>query len=163
MGVRPALPDSTTEAFIAEALAAANAYRDKHHAPPLTVDHELTEYAKSRASTRSESKALDAGHDGLRSGTGENIYWGADTESTPAKGSTAVASWYDEITYYDFDKAEFTPDSGHFTQLVWKGSTKVGIGRVSGQTPEGMETYIVFVFEPPGNMKGAFAANVLRA
>ncbi|UBU13065.1 CAP family protein [Nonomuraea gerenzanensis] len=162
MGVRPALPDSTTDAFVAEALAAANAYRDKHHAPPLTVDPELTEYAKSRAASRSEFKELDAGHTGLRDQTGENIYWGVETEA-PAKGSAAVDEWYGEVKYYDFNKAEFTPQSGHFTQLVWKASTKVGIGRVSGQTSEGLETYIVFVFEPRGNMKGSFAANVLPA
>ncbi|MBO2449793.1 hypothetical protein J4573_22015 [Actinomadura barringtoniae] len=64
---------------------------------------------------------------------------------------------------YDFGSPGFSAKAGHFTQLVWKGGTKVGIGRVSGQGADFYETYIVFVFEPPGNMEGEFADNVLRA
>jgi uncharacterized protein YkwD len=160
---RPAFPDSTTPSFQAEALAEANAYRAKHHAPPLVMDADLNTYAKSRASSRSEQEQLNAGHDGLRQGTGENIYWGGGSGPDPAAGSDAVKSWYDEIANYDFSKPQFGSNTGHFTQLVWKGSTKVGIGRVSGQGSSYFETYIVFVFEAPGNMQGEFAANVVSA
>ncbi|MFC4590621.1 CAP family protein [Sphaerisporangium corydalis] len=160
-GTRPALPDTTTADFQAEALAEANAFRAKHHAPPLVLDPALNAYAQSRATSRSEQEALGAGHTGLRAGTGENIFWGGGSEALP--GSEAVKSWYSEIDAYDFSAAKFSGSSGHFTQLVWKGSTKVGIGRASGQGSEYFETYIVFVFEPPGNMQGAFAENVLPA
>jgi uncharacterized protein YkwD len=159
---RAALPDTTTADFQAEALAAANTKRATHHAPALVMDAELNKYAKERAASRSESEMLSAGHDGLRDGTGENIFWGGSS-GTPLTGSDAVKSWYDEIAKYDFSNPQFSADTGHFTQLVWKGSTKVGIGRVSGQGPTYFETYIVFVFEPPGNMEGEFAANVLKA
>ncbi|MFC4909558.1 CAP family protein [Actinomadura gamaensis] len=158
---RAALPDSTTDAFQAEALAAANADRARHHAPALVLDSDLSKYAMERAASRSQSEKLSAGHSGLRDGTGENIFWGGSS-GEPRPGSDAVKSWYDEIGNYDFDKAQFSPNAGHFTQLVWKSSTRVGIGRVSGQGPEFYETYIVFVFEPPGNMEGEFADNVLR-
>ncbi|MER5644852.1 CAP family protein [Streptosporangium sp. NPDC002524] len=160
-GTRPALPDATTPEFQAEALAEANALRAKHHAPPLVLDPELNAYAQSRAVSRSEQEELKAGHTDLRKGTGENIYWGGGSEALP--GSEAVNSWYSEIAAYDFAAAQFNGNSGHFTQLVWKGSTKVGIGRAAGQGGEYFETYIVFVFEAPGNMKGAFAENVLPA
>lgn len=158
---RSALSDTTTSDFQAEALAEANAFRAKHHAPPLVMDSALNTYARSRATSRSEQEQLNAGHDDLRSGTGENIFWGGGSEALP--GSDAVKSWYDEISAYDFGAAQFSPDAGHFTQLVWKGSTKVGIGRASGQGSEYHETYIVFVFEAPGNMQGAFKDNVLPA
>ncbi|MGJ6965280.1 CAP family protein [Streptosporangium sp. G11] len=158
---RPAFPDSTTPEFQAEALAEANAFRAKHHAPPLVLDPELNAYAQSRAVSRSEQEELHAGHTGLRQGTGENIFWGGGSEALP--GSDAVKSWYSEIDAYDFAAARFSGASGHFTQLVWKGSTKVGIGRASGQGSDYFETYIVFVFEPPGNMEGDFAENVLPA
>ncbi|GII04610.1 CAP family protein [Planobispora takensis] len=160
-GTRPALPDTTTPEFQAEALAEANAYRAKHHAPPLVMDPELNTYAKERASSRSEQEGLKAGHTGLRSQTGENIFWGGDMEALP--GSKAVQEWYNEVKNYDFAAAQFSSGAGHFTQLVWKSSTKVGIARVSGQVGEFVETYIVFVFEPRGNMQGAFAENVLSA
>ena len=158
-GTRPALPDSTTAEFQAEALAEANAYRAKHHAPPLVMDPELNAYAKQRAASRSEEEGLNAGHTGLRTQTGENIFWGGGSAALP--GSDAVREWYDEIKNYDFAAAKFSPTSGHFTQLVWKSSTKVGIARAAGQCGEYFETYIVFVFEPRGNMQGAFAENVL--
>ncbi|MEU8380252.1 CAP family protein [Streptosporangium sp. NPDC048865] len=160
-GTRPALPDTTTPEFQAEALAEANAFRAKHHAPPLVLDPELNAYAQSRAVSRSEQEGLDAGHTGLRKGTGENIFWGGGSEALP--GSDAVKSWYDEIKAYDFAVPGFSGNTGHFTQLVWKGSTKVGIGRASGQGGEYHETYVVFVFEAPGNLKDAFAENVLPA
>ncbi|MFC4121337.1 CAP family protein [Nonomuraea zeae] len=160
-GTRPALPDCTTPEFQAEALAEANAYRAKHHAPPLVMDPELNAYAQERASSRSEQEMLNAGHTGLRAQTGENIFWGGGSEALP--GSDAVKSWYDEITAYDFAAAKFSSGAGHFTQLVWKASTKVGIARVAGQGSKYFETYIVFVFEARGNMAGAFADNVLPA
>jgi uncharacterized protein YkwD len=160
---RAALPDSTTEDFKAEALAAANSHRATHHAPALVLDPDLTKYAMDRAASRSESEMLGAGHDGLRDGTGENLFWGAGSSATPRPGSDAVKSWYDEIANYDFNNPQFSGNTGHFTQLVWKSSTKVGIGRVSGKGSKYYETYIVFVFEPPGNMEGEFVANVLKA
>ncbi|MEV0593521.1 CAP family protein [Nonomuraea cavernae] len=160
-GTRPALPDSTTPEFQAEALAEANAFRAKHHAPPLVMDPELNSYAQARAASRSEQEGLAAGHTGLRQQTGENIFWGGGSEALP--GSDAVKSWYDEITAYDFAAAQFSSGTGHFTQLVWKASTRVGIARAAGQGSEYFETYIVFVFEERGNMQGAFAENVLPA
>jgi glioma pathogenesis-related protein 2 len=160
-GTRPPLPDATTPQFQAEALAEANAFRAKHHAPPLVMEPELNDYAKARASSRSEQEQLKAGHTGLRAQTGENIYWGGGSEALP--GSEAVKSWYEEISAYDFAAAQFSPSAGHFTQLVWKGSTKVGIGRAAGQGSEFFETYIVFVFEERGNIQGDFADNVLPA
>jgi glioma pathogenesis-related protein 2 len=160
-GTRPALPDATTPEFQAEALAEANALRAKHHAPPLVMDPELNAYAQARAASRSEQERLNAGHADLREQTGENIFWGGGSEALP--GSDAVTSWYDEIAAYDFATAQFSDEVGHFTQLVWKASTKVGIARAAGQGGEYFETYIVFVFEERGNLEGAFAANVLPA
>jgi len=160
---RSALPDSTTADFQAEALAAANANRATHHAPALVMDADLNKYATERAASRSQSEMLSAGHEGLRDGTGENIFWGGGSSATPRPGSGAVKSWYGEIANYDFNNPQFAANTGHFTQLVWKNSTKVGMGRVSGHGSTYYETYIVFVFELPGNMEGEFATNVLKA
>ncbi|MFB4271582.1 CAP domain-containing protein [Nonomuraea sp. GTA35] len=113
-----------------EALAEANAYRAKHHAPPLVMDPELDAYALERASSRSEQEMLAAGRTGLRAQTGENIFWGGDAEALP--GSKAVKKWYDEIAAKDFTAARFSSGAGHFTQLVWKPSTKVGVAGQPG-------------------------------
>ncbi|HUR03611.1 MAG TPA: CAP domain-containing protein [Nonomuraea sp.] len=162
-GLRPPLPDATSDGFLAEALAAANAHRAKHHAPPLVLDPELVEYARSRAASRSEYPDTEAGHDGLREGTGENLFWGAGSKKRPLAPGKAVAEWYDEIKGYDFGDPENVADCGHFTQLVWKDSRRMGAGRVAGQGSVFFETYIIFVFEEPGNKPGRFAQNVRPA
>lgn len=56
---------------------------------------------------------------------GENLCY---TTSNPV---TCVKNWYDEIKDYDFDKATFSPATGHFTQLIWKSSTTLGVGQHS--------------------------------
>ena len=47
---------------------------------------------------------------------------------------------------------------GHFTQLVWKGSREVGIGRA--QSRDG-KWFVVANFFPAGNFVGRNAENVL--
>jgi len=37
---------------------------------------------------------LDAGHDGLADGYGENLYWGASSENVKGTCADAVNDWY---------------------------------------------------------------------
>ena len=73
---------------------------------------------------------------------------------------------YDEVCYYEFDSADITSGTGHFTQLVWKGSTELGIGKYTGtKTIQGNEwtcTYIVARYKPAGNVKSHFSNNVVK-
>ena len=48
--------------------------------------------------------------------------------------------------------------TGHFTQVVWCGSTKLGVGIAASQ--KGL--YVVARYGPAGNMMGAFETNVLQ-
>lgn len=52
--------------------------------------------------------------------------------------------------------------AGHFTQVVWKKSNKLGIGKASGKKNGMTCTYIVARYRPPGNYKSQFADNVLK-
>jgi hypothetical protein len=74
-------------------------------------------------------------------------------------GKTATASWYNEYKLYDFNAGAFTMQSGHFTQVVWKGSKKIGIGAA---TRNG-KTYVVANYSPAGNYQGEFQENVSPA
>ena len=49
---------------------------------------------------------------------------------------------------------------GHFTQVVWNGSTKLGVGYAHG-TSRGMKcTWAVGRYAPPGNYGGQYVKNV---
>ena len=63
--------------------------------------------------------------------TGENLYyfWTSSSNLT-INGAAAVDSLYDEIKDYDFSKGDSKNGGvvGHFTQLVWKGTSQLGMG-----------------------------------
>ncbi len=67
-----------------------------------------------------------------------------------------VDMWFGERAKYDFARGTFSMGSGHFTQVVWKGSRHLGCGTaVCGQ----MQLWVCNS-DPPGNMLGAFQSNV---
>ncbi|UJR16771.1 hypothetical protein I4U23_003671 [Adineta vaga] len=73
-------------------------------------------------------------------------------------GTRATQSWYDEIKYYNFNRPGFSSATGHFTQVVWKSSTKLGMGVAFGNG--GQRVVVVAQYGPAGNMMGAFPQNV---
>jgi hypothetical protein len=78
-----------------------------------------------------------------------------------AIGAEATDSWYDEIKLYNFNRPGFSMGTGHFTQVVWKGSQKLGVG--FALTGDGKTLYVVAQYSPPGNYQGQFGQNVLPA
>lgn len=70
----------------------------------------------------------------------------------------ATQAWYDEIKDYDWENPGFSMDTGHFTQVVWKGTTKVGFGYAQSQSGD---EYVVAEYDPPGNYEGEYEDNVL--
>ena len=76
-------------------------------------------------------------------------------------GSGATKMWYDEIKDYNFSKpAKYNPKCGHFTQVVWVGSTELGAGFAKSKSGA---TYVVARYSPAGNMLTKFDENVLPA
>ncbi|MFJ4923481.1 CAP family protein [Streptomyces sp. NPDC088725] len=161
---REPLRDSTDRAFLREILRSVNSYRARHGVPPVKLDTKVTRYAKSRAATVSSREQLREAHRGLDHKYGENLFWHGSTEPNKVAASAAVRAWYEESSKYDFDSGQFSEETGHFTQLVWKGTKRIGAARADGKGDDEMhESYIVVNFSPPGNMTGAFKENVLPA
>lgn len=163
-GTRDPLPDKTDDTFVKELLDSVNALRARHGAAPLTLDKALTDNAKARAQAVSSYNALDEDHRGATPDLGENLSWQASGNDQPAPTTGASWGWYSEIADYDYAEATSYGGwaTGHFTQLVWRASTKFGAARAFGKSPgsEWYETYIVANFAPAGNMAGQFATNV---
>ncbi|MCE0446579.1 CAP domain-containing protein [Streptomyces tricolor] len=62
--------------------------------------------------------------------------------------------WYEErwTGGYDWNRPGYSPDTGSFTQVVWKSTDTLGCGRAAGR-PAGEEsyrTYIVCAYGPAG-------------
>ncbi|KAF6730593.1 Golgi-associated plant pathogenesis-related protein 1 [Oryzias melastigma] len=74
-------------------------------------------------------------------------------------GKEAVEAWYSEIKDYNFAKPGFQSGTGHFTQVVWKNSTELGVGMAT----DGKSVFVVGQYHPAGNFtnKGEFEGNVL--
>ena len=66
-------------------------------------------------------------------------------------------AWYDEGETYDYSTAN---EYNHFTQVVWKGSKKVGCAYKDCRST-GWGLYIVCEYDPAGNIIGWEKANVL--
>lgn len=73
----------------------------------------------------------------------------------------ATKGWYDEIRHYNFRKPKFSDAVGHLTQLLWKESTKMGVGYAVGKSGHEHALYIVVHYSPGGNVHGYFRENVL--
>ena len=74
------------------------------------------------------------------------------------RGAGPSYIWWSEKKDYDFDKPGFAANTGHFTQIVWKSTKKIGCG--FGK--KGSKMYVVCQYYPAGNMLGSFPGNVLR-
>ena len=61
---------------------------------------------------------------------------------------------------YDFNNPGWNanPGTGHFTQVVWKASTQLGIGKAEKNGC----IYVVGRYSPAGNMGGQYKSNVLK-
>ena len=68
---------------------------------------------------------------------------------------------------YNFNNPVFSDLTGHFTQVVWKTSTQLGISFARGTYAIGGQQYanclfVVGRYKEEGNMTGTFAQNVAK-
>ena len=65
---------------------------------------------------------------------------------------------YDEVCEYNFGKPNYAAGTGHFTEVVWSGSRKLGVGYAVGKNakfPGYVCVYVVGRYSPAGNNIGA--------
>merc|ERR1719235_1465589 len=144
---------------IQKALDAHNALREKHGAPPLEWDDTCSQHALAQAQICCDSEQLEHGNS-QEFGEGQNLYMSMGDPAPPSGAKVACESWYSEIDDYSFDDPGFGMSTGHFTQLVWKGTTKVGMAKVVGESQGMTAIWIAANYSPAGNMMGEFEDNV---
>lgn len=131
-------------------LFAHNLVRARHWELPLSWDFELERYARWWAGQRWGDCRLQHSfpEDGFK--LGENVYWGSGDAWTPGD---AVAAWAGEEKYYDYttNSCEEGRVCGHYTQIVWRRSRRVGCARVVCKDGD---VFMTCNYDPPGNYVG---------
>ncbi|PGH10630.1 hypothetical protein AJ79_05344 [Helicocarpus griseus UAMH5409] len=142
----PSTPPSyaSTPLFRNTILSISNRYRRQHNATALAWNDTLA------ASALDWARKCRWEHSGIPS-TGENLATGY------ANASAAVEAWGDERGLFDFETPRFSKETGHFSQLVWKGTGSVGCERVwcgEGDQGAAWAWYVVCHYFPQGNVVG---------
>jgi len=144
----------------AEAQAAVNFHnkaRRELKNPPVKWSNKIARYAQSRADAMARSRRVAHLPPG-QNPYGENLAEGKSTGGS----SQYTAKWASE---YWFEEKKLMPRGartmtanlfnqgvGHYTQMVWKGSTEIGMGVATFQQNGWTHTVIVCCYNPPGNM-----------
>jgi uncharacterized protein YkwD len=153
-GDRGSPPPARSPAAASEAqqlVDAHNRVRAKHCAKPLAWSARLAQVAQQWANALRD-KGCMFGHSG--GSYGENLAAGTSGTLDP---EAVVRMWYDEVAHYRFPNGGFSPQTGHFTQVVWRGTARVGCGR---SQCKGMDIWVC-EYDPAGNWEGQYRENVL--
>jgi pathogenesis-related protein 1 len=133
-------------------LRAHNTRRARHCAPPLQWSAELAGVA-TRWARELARRGCPLAHSDTR--YGENLAAGSQGGFT---AEDYVEMWYREADDYRFKRGRFSMSTGHFTQLAWRSTRRVGCALTACRN--GLEL-LVCNYDPPGNVEGEFTANVL--
>lgn len=136
-------------------LAEHNAVRAEVGLDPLTWSADAASFAQSWADNLA-ANGFALQHSSWEArrpqNLGENLFWSAGQQSTPAQ---VVGSWASEKQDYNYPQNTCDAVCGHYTQIVWKDTTAVGCGMVGGNHPQyGRQEIWVCNYNPAGNYRG---------
>ncbi|OVA16315.1 Allergen V5/Tpx-1-related [Macleaya cordata] len=117
---------------------------------PLIWDYQLEKYAKSWAMQRKGDCSLQHSFPEGDFKLGENIYWGSGTTWAP---TDAVNAWAAEEKYYQYatNTCQAGEMCGHYTQIVWRNTRRIGCARVACDDGD---VFMTCNYAPPGNIIG---------
>ncbi|MCJ1319359.1 hypothetical protein MMC15_004695 [Xylographa vitiligo] len=153
--------DVTSPTYAAIALQHHNVHRANHSADALVYNQTLASWAQTKAESCVWDESFPAGASGVGMNIAQGTYLGAGNLS-------AVISdmWYNselaEFPGYGIADLDVTSPAfqnwGHFSQLVWKGTTAVGCGSspCSAGTSIGSGYFVACLYYAPGNYVGDF-------
>lgn len=144
-----------SDSMMKEILDIHNQWRKDHGADPLVWDEALASHAEldeGRIACPSKKGSLTVGEhsDDKSFDCGENL-----SATTGKISADSVKGWYEEeVGKYNFNNGGFSMETGHFSQVVWKATTKLGCAVGCG------ETRLRCQYQEPGNFGGRYQENV---
>uniref|UniRef100_A0A0N5B290 SCP domain-containing protein n=1 Tax=Strongyloides papillosus TaxID=174720 RepID=A0A0N5B290_STREA len=131
-------------------LEEVNLYRRIHRSRPLQMDAILSRKAMDAAK---KSAVLGRLIPNSNPDIGENSII-CNEKMAPL----IVFNWYKERSKYNYNTLAALPESVHFSNLIWRSATKVGIGIAR----KGNLLYIIFNFWPETSQNFKFRENVFK-
>uniref|UniRef100_A0A7C9DSE9 SCP domain-containing protein n=1 Tax=Opuntia streptacantha TaxID=393608 RepID=A0A7C9DSE9_OPUST len=118
-------------------------------------DDKVANYAEDYANQRKADCALQHSSGPY----GENLAEGSGNFT----GTDAVQLWVNEKADYDYGSNSCAPGKvcGHYTQVVWRNSTRLGCARV--QCENNGWYFVICNYDPPGNVRTKTILNLLQA
>ncbi|XP_061225419.1 GLIPR1-like protein 1 [Neopsephotus bourkii] len=159
-GQQPFLPAITDTAFIKEYVSVHNEFRSKVQPEASNMQYMTWDAALARTARAWARKCVFEHNVYLTeryqchpsfTSVGENIWIG----SVQAFNVTGVIkSWYDEVAFYDFNVNACSKFCGHYLQVVWDYSYKIGCAVAPCNKVGGIRNAANFVcnYAPSGNL-----------
>jgi len=140
--------------FQLETLKAHNELRAKHGVPAVELSAKMCTYAQEWAD---QLLAENRFQHRRKNKYGENLYSSWSSRPKVISGEVPVESWYSEIKDYTFgQEPRGGPTTGHFSQIVWRESTHLGVGLAQKDG----KIIVVGNYSPAGNIVGRHVTNV---
>ncbi|CAB01716.2 SCP domain-containing protein [Caenorhabditis elegans] len=132
-----------------------NKYRAHHSSPAVTVDSNLTNLAQKWSDEMAFHKKCLVHEQPSKYGENLTSFASSKFPSPKTCAAALIHGFYTEG--YGFNYTRFNPGSwskvGHFTQLLWKNSRKIGVGVSVAKRGTMYHVYVCIKYDPPGNMQ----------
>jgi hypothetical protein len=126
-----------------------NELRAEFGVPALVWDDGLAEAAAEWLEVLSTERDCQAEHN-LDSPLGENLAWNKGFESHPCR---VTAGWAEEEQDWDFETESCTGECGHWTQIMWTSTERIGCAVTACADAPDEELWMC-TYDPPGNVPG---------
>lgn len=147
-------PHGIHQAVVSQRLLAAhNAERRAAGVQPMAWDAALAQRASAYAQHLAATGTFQHSDRRLRRGIGENLWTGTRGAYSPEH---MVGNWASEKRWYQAGMFPYVSRTGrweqvaHYTQIIWRGTTKVGCAVSSARGRDVLVCY----YSPAGNVDG---------
>ncbi len=145
-------------------LSAHNRVRSRYRLQPLTWSDSLAHFSSQWANHLRQTngcKMRHRPHSGqYKTDYGENLFWASPlrwsdgrVEIQAVESARVVNEWASEAKFYRYqsNRCQAGQQCGHFTQIIWKDTRKVGCAM--SICPDKSQVWVCS-YDPPGNWQG---------